>query len=280
MQVLLFIVLGLLALLASSLSVAQPVTLSETDWHGSDTYKITMPMGTVYFEKGNGISGFKSFIDSQGKDWIASYLPPGPKGEYRGFPNSVGGFGHAGRDSGSVTRVVNNIIQGDVVILESSNPYFTFRYHFFADRIAVEVLESSGKAYPFILETVAGGSADAEDFFVTADGVRHIPTVAGELDDFTPEWIYIGDPKVRDVMFFAKTPEDDAPNENHRQILDGNVHNMDLYSFGRTGPEQGYTVKGMQGNRHVAIIGFTSGEKSHQEIATLIEGFMAQPFTP
>jgi hypothetical protein len=57
--------------------------------------QIEMPMGTVYFEKDNGISGFKSFIDPDGNDWIASYLPPGPNGDFRGFPNSPGNFGHA-----------------------------------------------------------------------------------------------------------------------------------------------------------------------------------------
>jgi hypothetical protein len=35
-------------------------------------------MGTVYFEKDKGVSGFKSFIDPDGNDWIASCLPPGP----------------------------------------------------------------------------------------------------------------------------------------------------------------------------------------------------------
>ncbi|MEP1445308.1 MAG: pectate lyase [Paraglaciecola sp.] len=261
-------------------SVSQEVKLSEVVWHGAHCYKIEMTMGTVYFEKDNGVSGFKSFIDSQGNDWIASYLPPGPKGEYRGFPNSVGNFGHAGRDSGSTTRILNNVREGDSVILESSNNDFTFRYHFLADRVAIEVLESSNKEYNFLLETVAGGTADEEDYFVSSDGVRRIPTVAGEFYDLTPEWIYIGDPKVKDVLFFAKTPDDDAPNENHRQFLQGNAHNMDLYGFGRTGAEHKYAVKGMSGNEHISIIGFTSSERSHNDIAMMIEGFLAEPFIP
>jgi len=61
-----------------------PVRLTETGWHGLGCYKIEMPTGTVYFEKYKGVPGFKSFVDNAGKDWIASYLPPEPKGKYRG----------------------------------------------------------------------------------------------------------------------------------------------------------------------------------------------------
>ena len=49
-----------------------PVKLTEVQWHGTGCYRIEMSMGTVYFEKDNSVSGFKSFIDSEGNDWIAS----------------------------------------------------------------------------------------------------------------------------------------------------------------------------------------------------------------
>jgi len=245
------------------------------EWHGADCYRIEMPMGTVYFEKGNGVSGFKSFIDPDGNDWVASYMEPGPNGDFRGFPNSVGNFGHAGRDSGSTTVVVDGKTEGDVVVLESTNGTFTFQYWFFADRIAIKVLKSEGD-YNFLLETVAGGSADADDYFVTADGERHIPS--GEFQDFTPEWFYLGATESDYYLFFAKSPDDDAPNENHRQIRPGNLHNMDLYSFGRTGKEEGYEVRGMSGNEHICIIGFADASRSHDEMTTLIEGFLDAPF--
>ncbi|MBM1104546.1 pectate lyase [Aurantibacter crassamenti] len=257
---------------------AQSVKLSEVEWKGVGCYKIEMPMGTVYFEKDNGVSGFKSFIDSEGNDWIASYLPPGPNGDFRGFPNSVGNFGHAGRDSKSTTTIVDGKTEGELVILESSNGTFTFQYYFFADRVAIKVLKSEGD-YNFLLECVPGGTADAEDYFVTPDGKKHIPTVAGEFNDFTPEMIYIGDPKSKDILFFAKSPNDDAPNENHRQFRPGNIHNMDLYGFGRTGADQKYQVFGMSGNEHICIIGFTSAKRKHNEITALVEGFLADPFT-
>ncbi|MDP0499823.1 MAG: hypothetical protein Q7P63_06945 [Verrucomicrobiota bacterium JB022] len=256
---------------------AQPVKLTEVEWHGTGCYKIEMPMGTVYFEKDNGVSGFKSFLDPQGNDWIASYLPPGPNGDFRGFPNSTGNFGHAGRDSGSTTIVVDDRTEGDYVVLESSNHQFTFQYWFFPQHIALKVLKSEGD-YAFLLECVAGGTADAEDYFVTADGEKHIPTQEGEFDDFTPEWIYLGDPKAEHVMFFGKTPEDDAPNENHRQFRKGGVHNMDLYSFGRSGVDNGYKTFGMSGNEHVCIIGFAPAKTPHKEMKQMIEGLLEQPF--
>lgn len=137
------------------------------------------------------------------------------------------------------------------------------------------MLKSKGD-YSFLYEGVVGGSADAEDFFVTPDGKRHIPS--GAFDDFTPEWFYLGDPKVKNYLFLAKIPDDDAPNENHRQIRKGNLHNMDLYSFGRTGPENGYKVYGMNGNEHLCIIGFISAETSHKSIKKKINKFLKNPF--
>ena len=262
---------------SSSLLKAQNVKLTEVEWHGAGCYKIEMPMGTVYFEKDNGVSGFKSFIDPEGNDWIASYMEPGPNGDFRGFPNSVGNFGHAGRDSGSKTVIVDGKTEGDVVVLESANDKFTFQYWFFADRIAIKVLKSEGE-YCFLLECVAGGSADAEDYFVTADGKKHIPTEDGEFDDFTPEWFYLGDPKSNYVLFLAKSPEDDAPNENHRQIRPNGEHNMDLYSFGRTGKEHKYTIQGMSGNEHTCIIGFTEKERTHNEVIASMEAYLSNPF--
>jgi len=254
-----------------------PVRLSEVTWGGVGCYKIEMPMGTVYFEKDNGVSGFKSFIDPAGNDWIASYMPPGPNGDFRGFPNSVGNFGHAGRNSGSTTTIVDGRTEGDHVILESSNADFTFQYWFFPDRIAVKVLKSKGD-YCFLLETVVGGTADAADYFVAADGVKRIP--AGEFQDFTPEWFYLGDPKAKHVFFLAKTPDDDAPNENHRQIRPNGMHNMDLYSFGRAGREQKYEIRGMSGLEHVCVIGFMDAARPHAEIAATVERFLADPFAP
>lgn len=265
----------LLFSISSMSAFSQKVKLTEVTWHGTGCYKIEMPMGIVYFEKDNGVSGFKSFVDNEGNDWIASYMEPGPNGDFRGFPNSIGNFGHAGRNSNSVTTVVNGKTRGDLVILESSNPDFTFQYWFFPDRIAIKVLKSKGD-YVFLYEGVIGGSADPEDYFVTADGTKHIPE--GKFNDFSPEWIYLGDPKVKSYFFLAKTPDDDAPNENHRQIRPGNLHNMDLYSFGRMGPEDKYKVEGMSGNDHICIIGFTDSSQSHEQIAKMIGEFLIKPF--
>jgi PelA/Pel-15E family pectate lyase len=264
--------------LGSVVCKAQNVKLTEVEWHGAGCYKIEMSNGTVYFEKDNGVSGFKSFVDPDGNDWIASYLEPGPNGDFRGFPNSVENFGHAGRDSGSETTIVGGRTEGDVVILESSNEKFTFQYWFFTDRVAIKVLKSEGE-YCFLLECVAGGTAAAEDFFITADGKKHIPTEDGEFDDFTPEWIYLGTPASNYFLFLAKTPDDDAPNENHRQIRPGNVHNMDIYSFGRTGKEGNYEIKGMSGNEHVSIIGFAPKHRTHNEMIAWMEAYFAEPFT-
>lgn len=271
----LFSVLILLLFFAIGNTSRAQVKLTEVQWKGVGCYKIEMPMGVVYFEKDNGVSGIKSFIDNEGNDWIASNMEPGPNGEFRGFPNSKGDFGHAGRNSNSRTKVLHGKTQGDFIILESSNPDFCFQYWFFPDRVVVKVLKSKGN-YAFLYEGVIGGSAEEEDFFVTPDGKKHTPK--GQFDDFSPEWFYLGDPKVENLLFLAKSPDDDAPNENHRQIREGNIHNMDLYSFGRTGPENGYEVYGMNGNEHICIIGFINGGENHDKIKKKIESFLKNPF--
>lgn len=271
---------GLVSALVTSLHGADTpsVRLTEVEWHGVGCYKIEMLAGTVYFEKNKGVSGFKSFVDNEGKDWIASYLPPGPKGQYRGFPNAPGNFGHAGRDSGSTNIIVGDQRSGERVIIESSNKDFRFQYWFFPTHVSIKVLQATND-YCFLLETVIGGSSEAEDYFVTADGQKHTPTAEGEFDDFTPEWFYLGDPKAKNVMFLAKTPDDAAPNENHRQVLK-DKHNMDLFSFGRTGKEENYKVRGMSGTEHVCSIGFLSAATPHAEVKRLVEGIMARPFEP
>ncbi|MFO7657290.1 MAG: pectate lyase [Bacteroidales bacterium] len=269
-------IIFVIALFSSISGFGQSVKLTEVEWHGAGCYKIEMTMGTVYFEKDSGVSGFKSFIDPDGNDWIASYMEPGPNGDFRGFPNSVGNFGHAGRNSGSKTVIVDNKKEGDVVVLESSNDKFTFQYWFFANHIAIKVLKSEGD-YCFLLECVAGGTADAEDYFVLADGEKRTPK--GEFYDFTPEWFYLGDPKSEYLLFLGKSPEDDAPNENHRQIRPNGQHNMDLYSFGRAGREHKYKIEGMSGNEHICIIGFAPVSRTHNEITTMIESLLDNPFS-
>jgi len=221
------------------------VKATKAEWGGVGCYRIEMPIGTVYFEKDNGVSGFKSFVDPEGNDWIASYMEPGPYGEWRGFPNSPGNFGHAGRNSNSKNAFIDNKMEGEFIILESSNDDFPFQYWFSPTHIAIKVLKSEGY-YHFLFEGVPGGTADAADFFITADGKKHIPTQDGEFDDFTPEWFYIGDEENKNFLIMAKTPVNDAPNENYRQIVEGQ-HNMDLFSFGRTGREKQYQTMGMKG---------------------------------
>lgn len=104
-----------------------------------------------------------------------------------------------------------------------------------------------------MLECIAVGSADSADYFVTSDGEKHTPESEGEFYDFIPEWFYIGDPKAKNVLFLAKSPNDGVPNENHRQIPKDGIHNMDLYSFGRTGKEEKCQVRGMAVIDHIYI---------------------------
>jgi len=251
--------------------------VEEVEWGGVGCYKIMMDMGTVYFEKDNGVSGFKSFVDNEGNDWIASCMDPGPNGEWRGFPNSPGNFGHAGRDSNSKSKFLDGKKEGEYLILESSNHQFTYQYWFFPNHIAIKVLKSSGD-YHFLYEGVPGGEADSADYFVTADGLKHTPLVYdSEFDDFSPEWFYVGDADSKYHLFLGKTPDDEAPNENHRQLVDG-VHNMELYSFGRNDDKDKYLTTGMSGNEHVCIIGFISSEKSHNDVASFIERVLSNPF--
>jgi hypothetical protein len=78
--------------------------------------------------------------------------------------------------------------------------------------------------------------------------------------------------------FFAKTPEDDALNENHRQIRPNRLHKMDLDSFGRTGADRKYHTLGMSGNEHVCVMAFAPSSRTHREMTELIEAYLKPPF--
>jgi hypothetical protein len=82
LRVLTLTVLGITGVVGSI--GARPVKLTEVEWRGTGCHKIEMPMRTVYFGKDKGVSGFTSFIDPDGNDWIASCLPPGPTGASAG----------------------------------------------------------------------------------------------------------------------------------------------------------------------------------------------------
>jgi len=53
----------------------------EVEWGGVGCYKIEMPMGTVYFEKDNGVSGFKSFEIERRLPFSSRY---GSRRQFRG----------------------------------------------------------------------------------------------------------------------------------------------------------------------------------------------------
>jgi hypothetical protein len=150
------------------------VSISEVEWQGRSCFKIDMEMGTFYWENGPSRSGFLSFVDKNGWDWIQSNygLKPVP---YRGFPNSIDRWGHPSEDNGTTYNKIIGTPTGDHVIIESAKEgSIKARLHFFETHIAIEVLWVRDAGYTFLYEGTPGGDSNAKSF-VLPDGTAHKP---------------------------------------------------------------------------------------------------------
>ncbi len=263
-------------------------------------WKIAAAGGTWYFENGetDGKSGFSSAFDKAGNDWIGNdadrgYNKSSNKGgrhEYRGWPNfGEGNFNHPQRGSNSTSHWVDengeaisfqDKLEGDHLIMRTSNEKYELEYHFFTSHAAIKILKASDK-YAFLFEGPIGGEQEAsveKDYYVLKDGI-HRECIEGGLGYLEPEFgnkfpspfFYLADSDPKDTqVFYAGVkgiePET-AGDEGWRQ-----GENMVIFSYGRDEDKRAYT-----GTEAICIFGFYEKD-SHKKISKFITSQLKEAF--
>ena len=266
--------------ISGSLIYAQDLKIeSDVTFQGRNCFKITTPWSTLYFENDSGSSGFKGVFCPEGKDWIsANYgfgysIKGGHSSEWRGFPNATdGNFGHPSRSSNSTNTITKQ--EKDHIIINSKNETMEFNYHFFLSHGAIEVIKA-GEKYCFLWEGTNGGSCEQADFVCFSDGVKRYMTKTNYHDDIPDEWLYFGDPNLKNVFLMGMCPDDKLYDENWRD-----VKNYEVYSFGRghgsSSPPWG--PRTLTGSQNYLVYTFVERTNSQKEIKTLMNGLLAKPY--
>ncbi len=253
------------------------VTISEVIWQQRSCYKIEMEMGVFYWENGPGRSGFVSFVDKNGWDWIQSDygLKPVP---YRGFPNSIDRWGHPSEDNGTTYNKIIGNSSGNHVIIESEKAgSIKARLHFFETYMTIEVLWVRDFGYAFLYEGTPGGDSNSESF-VLPDGTVHAPKPwCGVIDwpqDGIGEWFYLNGKKSEIRLWFAHTPAETTKSE----CFSGTENPaMDVFSFGRTCDDNVWTGY-LKGPQHKVMVGFINDTTmTHKQISKKIKNIMKSP---
>ncbi|SNR54867.1 hypothetical protein SAMN04488009_2320 [Maribacter sedimenticola] len=265
-------------------------------------WKIAAAGGTWYFENGetDGKTGFSSAFDQAGNDWIGNDADKGyntsssngGKHEYRGWPNfGEGNFNHPQRKSNATSYwtdakgnpiAFNHILEGDHLIMRTSNETYDLEYHFYPTHATIKIIKAKDN-YAFLYEGPVGGEQEApieKDYYVLKDGV-HRTFVEGGLGYLNPEfgnkfpspYFYLADSDPKDTQVFYVGVKDTGPtaagDEGWRQ-----GDNMVIFSFGRDEDKRAYT-----GNEAICVFGFYP-KGPHDQISTFIESRLKQPFTP
>lgn len=261
---------GTIRLVVAATLFSAVLTFGVTIEEVTNGFEIQTETAKWFFESHDGISGFGGLWDNDDNDWLQCYGGGGTPGN-RGFPNSMGNFGHANRSSGATNTVRDGVMSGDHVIIDAQNSQLHFAYHFFEDHMALEVVAAS-IGYHFLYESTTGGSVYAK--YWTADGN------VGQLmshQDFTPEWIYLTDAGETCAykLLMVKTPDDNAPNECWQQ-----GGNMGGFSWGRYGPAAGYDGGHLSGLDHKISLAMIPKETPYAEIKEMAEALMANHLEP
>lgn len=265
-------------------------------------WKIATAGGTWYFENGetDGMTGFSSAFDQAGNDWIGNDADrgynksssQGGRHEFRGWPNfGEGNFNHPQRKSNSTSKWVDAAgteikfdgkLEGNHLIMRSSNQTYELEYHFFPTHAAIKILKADDK-YAFLFEGPVGGEQEGsieKDYYVLKDGI-HREIKAGGLGFLDPEfgnkfpspffYLVDSDPNDNQVLYIGvkDVGPETAGDEGWRQ-----GENMVIFSFGRDDDKRAYT-----GTDAVCVFGFYE-KSSHEEISKFIEARLRKPFEP
>lgn len=162
-------------------SAVPPIEMQvrERQMGGVDTWEIETGCLTWHFcRRGGGLAGLRG---PDGVEWIDfDRERPGPRGEYRGFPNLVhqqnipGGLHPLNIGTRpAVSRIVQQDAAGVEILTEVAGWEARFRFTPDHVRLRLETLPA-GARYWVLFEGTPAGAGNAEDWgTLTADGVWH-----------------------------------------------------------------------------------------------------------
>jgi len=255
-------------------------------------WKIAAAGGTWYFETGetSGKTGFSSAFDQVGNDWIGNDADKGyntsPKGtgkhEYRGFPNlGNGDFNHPQRSSGSSTKWVDETgkaiafadkLEGDHLVMRSSNARYEVEYHFYATHIALKILKADDK-YAFLYEGPVGGEQEAStiDKWYGKNGNANEKWCS--TTGCSSPFLYFVDNAAKDDQVFFMGVNATAGMGGDSYVADGN---MVVVSYGRFGSYPN-DLRALTGTANFCVFGFLP-KSTHAATTTSIEALLKAPF--
>ena len=255
------------------------------------TWKIKAANGTWHFQKKHAeteetSTGFSSAIDEQGLDWIANNCVDNR--EWRGWPNFASdGFGHPCRGGGGSSHWIGNDgnpvnfvdkLQGQHMVLASSNEKYSVRYHFFPSHAAIEVLEAED-LFAFLWEGPVGGEMDIDNqYYVLGDGVEREFEHGKGLGYLNPEFgnnfpsffFYFVDEDAEQILYVGANGVTEGGDEGWVQ-----PDNMAIFSFGRDDDKHA-----LCNTDAVAVFGFLEKEMGHEQISEFISARLDDPFKP
>lgn len=224
----------------------KPVVISETQWKGTDHFKVETQNATWYIEKMSG--GCSSIIDESGRDWInfkkTGDNPPlmSADSDFRGLPNLVfrepgDGIGHPGFNNCSTTQTgVNELL----VISNDSKWQFRWIFHGRHAELKVEKADES-RNYWFLYEGPSGGkfSPGTHYWGNSADGLRtNTPSIYKDPQSGNWQWAFFGDRTIGNALFVAQIENDSLSdffaymgNDPQKQNLSDD--GMNVFGFGR-----------------------------------------------
>jgi hypothetical protein len=255
------------------------------------TWKIKAANGDWHFQKehletGETSTGFNSAIDRQGLDWIGNNCVGNR--EWRGWPNFASdGFGHPCRGGGGSSHWVGDggkpihfadSLQGQHLILSSSNEKYSIRYHFFPSHAAIEVLEATD-LFAFLWEGPVAGEMDIDaQYYVLEDGVQREFEHGKGLGYLNPEFginfpssfFYFVDEDADQILYVGATGVNEGGDEGWVQ-----PDNMAIFSFGRDDDKHA-----LRNTDAVAVFGFLEKDLEHAQISSFINARLDDPFIP
>jgi len=227
------------------------VEISEDIFAGAPHFIIKTKKATYYLDKEGG--GLSRMIDIYGNDWISfkrepwDTYPESAASSYRGTPNMVfrsedAGAGHPGHK-----KCYSFLINENTIVTISKSGLWQWRWNFYEQyaTITMEKVDHKYK-YWFLYEgPIAGEFKPAHQYWGTnLGGPRK------EINDFYKgdkifanwHWIYFGDDRVKQILFFAMEEPDRQIDElgflgNSKNGVDSE-DGMVVFGFGRQGDAQ------------------------------------------